>query len=168
MLSNDYHLINSKIESLSEKMLIGKHITMSFVENKTFQLWSSFMPKRKEIKNTIGSNLFSLEVFPDGYFNDFDPQNTFEKWAAVEVSHFDEIPLGMETLVIPCGLYAVFIHKGPATEAEKSYRFIFTEWLPNSEYNVDDRPHFAIMGEKYKKDDPSSEEEIWIPVKNKI
>ncbi|WP_163409723.1 GyrI-like domain-containing protein [Flavobacterium ajazii] len=159
--------MEARIENLVEKKLIGKHITMSFTENRTFQLWSSFMPKRKEIQKTIDSNLYSLEVFPVGHFNDFDPQNTFEKWAAVEVSDFSETPSGMEPLIIPNGLYAVFIHKGPATEAEKSYRFIFTEWLPNSEYNVDDRPHFAVMTENYKKDDPDSEEEIWIPIKNK-
>jgi len=160
--------MEARIEILTGKKLVGKHITMSFVENKTFQLWSSFMPERKEIKNPIDSNLYSLEVFPVGYFNHFDPKNTFEKWAAIEVSDFNEVPLNMEILIIPIGMYAVFIHKGPATEAEKTYHFIFTEWLPNSEYNVDDRPHFAVMTEKYKKDDPDSEEEIWIPVKNKI
>ena len=160
--------MEARIETLIEKKLIGKHITMSFVENKTFQLWSSFMPERKEIKNSKDSNLYSLEVFPVGYFNHFDPKNTFEKWAAVEVSDINEVPLNMETLIIPTGTYAVFIHKGSAAEADKTYRFIFTEWLPNSEYNVDDRPHFAVMTEKYKKDDPDSEEEIWIPVKNKI
>lgn len=160
--------MEARIETLNEKKLIGKHISMSFIENKTFQLWSSFMPEKKEIKNSIDSNLYSLEVFPVGYFNHFDSKNTFEKWAAIEVSDFNEIPSNMETLIIPTGTYAVFIHKGPATEADKTYRFIFTEWLPNSEYNVDERPHFAVMTEKYKKDDPDSEEEIWIPIKNKI
>ncbi|MGO4773309.1 GyrI-like domain-containing protein [Flavobacterium sp. W22_SRS_FK3] len=157
-----------RIEILTEKKLIGKHITMSFVDNKTFQLWSSFMPVRKEIKSSIDSNLYSLEVFPVEYFDHFNPKNTFEKWAAIEVSDFDEIPSVTEALIIPSGMYAVFIHKGPATEADKTCHFIFTEWLPDSEYNVDDRPHFAVMAETYKKDDPDSEEEIWIPVKNKV
>ena len=80
---------------------------------------------------------------------------------------FNELPHEMETLVIPRGLYAVFIHKGPASEGEKTYRNIFETWLPGSSYDIDSRPHFAVMGEKYKKDDPDSEEEIWIPVKNK-
>lgn len=160
--------MDSRIETLAGKKLIGKHITMSFVENKTFQLWSGFMPERKKFRNPIDSNLYSIEVFPEGYFNNFNPKNTFEKWAAVEVSDLNEIPAGMESLLIPDGLYAVFIHKGSSTEAEKSYRFIFTEWLPDSQYSVDDRPHFAVMTENYQKDDPNSEEEIWIPVKNKV
>lgn len=157
----------AKIKILPEKKLIGKHIVMSFLENKTFQLWSSFMPRRKEIKNVINANLYSLEVFPIAHFNNFDPGNTFQKWAAVEVSDFDEIPREMTPLVIPEGLYAVFVHKGPQSEGHKTYHSIFVEWLPNSEYMVDERPHFAIMDERYKKDDPDSEEEIWIPITNK-
>jgi AraC family transcriptional regulator len=157
----------NRIETLAEKKLIGKHITMSYIENKTFELWCDFMPRRKEIKNSIDTDLYSLEVYPVGYFDNFKPADEFEKWAAIEVYDFDEIPPEMESLLIPSGLYAVFIHKGAATEAHKTYNAIFIEWLPNSPYTVDDRPHFAIMGRKYKKDNPESEEEIWIPIKNK-
>ncbi|MEN2400922.1 GyrI-like domain-containing protein [Flavobacterium sp. MC2016-06] len=156
-----------RIEILTEKQLIGKHIEMSFIENKTFQLWNSFMPKRRFIRSSVDANLYSLEVFPEAYFDNFDPNNVFQKWAAVEVSNFDHIPSEMEALIIPSGLYAVFIHLGPQTEGHKTYHSIFVEWLPNSEYTVDNRPHFAVMDEKYKKDDPDSEEEIWIPIKNK-
>jgi AraC family transcriptional regulator len=159
--------MNAQIKILTEKKLIGKSISMSFMENKTFQLWSSFMPGRTEIKNTVDSTLYSLEVFPNGYFDNFDAARTFQKWAAVEVKNLKTIPSEMESLIIPTGIYAVFIHKGPATEAHQTYHSIFAEWLPNSEYTVDDRPHFAVMDERYKKDDPDSEEEIWIPIKNR-
>lgn len=159
--------MEARIEIASEKKLIGKHIVMSFIENKTFQLWNSFMPRRKEITNSIDSNFYSLEVFPNGHFDNFDPNRSFQKWAAVEVSTFEEIPQGMETLTIPTGLYAVFIHKGPQSEGHKTYHSIFVEWLPNSGYTVDERPHFAVMGDQYKKEDPDSEEEIWIPIINK-
>ncbi|SNR82612.1 GyrI-like domain-containing protein [Flavobacterium sp. ov086] len=159
--------MEAQIKIFTEKKLLGKHIEMSFIENKTFQLWNSFMPRRKEIKNVLNSNLYSLEVFPVGHFDNFEASNTFQKWAAVEVSDFDIIPKDMETLIISTGLYAVFIHKGPASEGHKTYHSIFVEWLPNSDYTIDERPHFAVMDEKHKKDDPDSEEEIWIPIKNK-
>lgn len=157
--------MEDRIEILPEKKLIGKHINMSFIENRTFQLWSGFMPRRKEIKNTKDSVLYSLEVFPLNHFDNFDANEIFQKWAAVEVENFNEVPEGMETLIIPTGLYAVFIHKGPQSEGHKTYHSIFAEWLPQSEYVVDYRPHFAVMDEKYKKEDPDSEEEIWIPIK---
>jgi len=37
--------------------------------------------------------------------------------------------------------------------------------VPSSDYELDNRPQFEILGQKYKNNDPSSEEEIWIPVK---
>ncbi|MEP1984886.1 MAG: GyrI-like domain-containing protein, partial [Maribacter dokdonensis] len=41
------------------------------------------------------------------------------------------------------------------------------EWIPNSEYQLDGRPHFEVLGAKYKNNDPNSEEEVWIPIKAK-
>jgi AraC family transcriptional regulator len=35
--------------------------------------------------------------------------------------------------------------------------------LPGSEYFLDNRPHFEVLGDKYKNNDPTSEEEIWKP-----
>ena len=125
------------------------------------------MPQRNTIHNVVGEDLYSLEVYDRNFFSPFRPDKEFEKWAAVEVSEFESIPDGLERLTVPTGLYAVFIYKGAATEAESMYNFIFREWLPLSNYVLDYRPHFAVMGEKYKKDSAESEEEIWIPVQPK-
>lgn len=85
----------------------------------------------------------------------------------MEVTNFNSVPEKMKTLVIPSGLYAVFNYKGSAAEAAKFYQYIFATWLPDSDYILDNRPHFALMGEKYKNDSQDSEEEIWIPLRNK-
>ena len=155
------------IETMPERKFIGKRKNMSFSDNKTYELWSGFMPQRKEIRNPIGSELYSIEVYPQSFFVDFNPDATFEKWAAVEVMDFNLVPDHMETLISPEGLYAIFIHKGSASEGPKTYNYIFRAWLPASEYQLDNRPHFAVMGDKYKQDDPASEEELWIPVSPK-
>ena len=157
-----------RFENLSEKILIGKRIKMSFLNNKTFELWQAFMPKRKEIINCKGTELYSVEVYPPLFFETFSNEVEFEKWAAVEVSSLNTIPDGMESLVLPKGLYAVFIHKGLASKGFKTYQYIFQSWIPSSEYQLDNRPHFAIMGDKYKNEDPDSEEEIWIPIKKRL
>ncbi len=157
-----------RIASSPTKKLIGQKTTLSFSENKTFALWNKFMPRKKEIKNVIGSELFSVEIYPDNFFSVFNPITPFEKWAAVEVSENETVPTEMESLIIQEGWYAVFIHKGLASDGPITYNYIFKEWLPQSEYELDNRPHMAIMGEKYKNDSPDSEEEIWIPVKEKV
>lgn len=156
-----------RIETLAEKKLVGQRVMMSFADNKTFKLWRAFMPQRHQIQNPTDANLYSVEIYAPSFWREFDSHAEFEKWAAVEVSEWQSVPAEMETLTIPAGLYAVFIHEGPASEGPKTYGYIFNTWLPNSDYHLDDRPHFALMGEKYKNDDPNSEEEIWIPIRSK-
>jgi AraC family transcriptional regulator len=73
----------------------------------------------------------------------------------------------MESFLLTGGLYAVFIHKGSASAGPKTFQYIFGTWIPNSIYDVDNRPHFEILGNKYKNEDPDSEEEVWIPIKLK-
>ncbi|MBK9105085.1 MAG: GyrI-like domain-containing protein [Saprospiraceae bacterium] len=153
------------LELLPEKILIGRKTRMSFVENRTRELWQSFMPRRREIANVVNTILYSVEQYDSHFFDAFNPAAEFTKWAVVEVSGADHVPDGMEVLVVPSGQYAVFIHKGPASKGAETYEYIFRTWLPASAYALDDRPHFALMGDKYKHDDPDSEEEIWIPVK---
>lgn len=159
--------MNPRIEIVPEKKFVGKRLTMSFSDNKTPELWRRFMPRRREIVGIPGRKLYSIEVYPADFFDEFDPENKFEKWAAVEVTNFDKVSLEMEKLVSPEGLYAVFVHGGTAADGVKTYQNIFINWLPNSEFAADLRPHFAVMGEKYKNDDPNSEEEIYIPIKPK-
>jgi AraC family transcriptional regulator len=100
-------------------------------------------------------------------FENFNPDTLFEKWAAIEVNNFVKIPDRMETYSLPGGLYAVFVYRGPASGGAKAFEYIFRSWLPHSEYSLDNRPHFELLGEKYKNEDPDSEEEIWIPIKPK-
>lgn len=157
-----------RLETLHEKKLIGQHLTLTYTDNRTTDLWKSFMPRRKEIKNNLNTDLISMQIYTSDFdFQHFNPNITFEKWAAVEVSDFANLPEGLETYTLPSGLYAVFIHKGPAHEGERTFRYIFENWIPRSLYTIDGRPHFEILGENYKHDDPVSEEEVWIPVKMK-
>ena len=40
----------------------------------------------------------------------------------------------------------------------------FETWLPAYGFVLANRPHFEVLGAKYKNNDPASEEEIWIPI----
>lgn len=153
------------IKTISAKKLIGMHLTMSLVNNKTGELWSSFMPKHKEIANVVGTDLYSLQVYKEDYFANFNPAAEFEKWALTEVQDLDTIPHGMEAFNLSGGLYAVFHYKGNPANGAEVFRYIFQEWLPQSSYRLDERPHFELLGDKYKNGSDDSEEEIWIPIK---
>ncbi len=155
-----------RLVDIGEKKLMGMHIQTSLGNSKTRDLWGGFMPRRKEISNTINNNLFSIQYYDeDMEFSSFSPQTIFTSWAVVEVNDFDNIPQGMEDCTLEGGLYAVFVHIGATNIFDKTAQYIFEEWLPQSIYKVDTRPHFEIMGEKYLgPDNPQSEEDVWLPI----
>lgn len=155
-----------RIEILKDKKLMGNRLTMSLINNKTGELWRNFMHIRREITNNLSNDLFSMQIYNVDYFSEFNPAKEFEKWAAIEVSDFNNVPKDMETFFLKGGLYAVFDYKGSSNDSS-IFQYIFGSWLPNSEYLLDNRPHFEILGEKYKNADPDSEEEIWIPIRQK-
>jgi len=157
--------LNPIIKTFPITKFIGKNLSFTYADYRAFELWSSFMPQRKNIQNVLGTNLYKIQINPENF--DFHPTTPFVKWAAVEVSSFDSVPDEMEKLEIESGLYAVFQYKGDQQGAAAFFNSIYSEWLPNSDYALENRPQFEILGEKYKNNDPNSEEEIWIPIKLK-
>ena len=150
-----------RIQTLPATMLVGKKSITSFANNNTYKLWQSFSPRKIEIEHSINNDNYAVEIYPTTtFFQNFDPTSQFEKWAAIAVSKIEEIPKGMQSLTIPEGLYAVFPYKGKPSEAMKTFRYIYSEWLPNSEYEIDSRPYFALMCDKYKGEHLESEEEF--------
>ncbi len=158
--------MTSRIELLEEKRLIGYHVKMSMINNLTGQLWGQFAPRIKEIQNRASEDKISLQIYPLSYFEQFNPNTEFEKWATAEVADFENTPAGMKSLILERGLYAVFEYKGSSSD-NSVFEFIFSKWLPDSKYEVDDRPHFEVLGSNYRNNDQDSEEEIWIPIRGK-
>jgi AraC family transcriptional regulator len=147
------------------KLLTGVRRRMSFVKDGTSEIWREFRRREGHIERRIGSESYSVKVYYAGYsFANFDPAAEFDKWAAAEVSGDCE---GFDTLEIPAGKYAVFIHKGTAADAPRTFGYIFGEWLPGSGYELADRPHFEVLPAGYDPFDTQAEEEIWVPIEEK-
>lgn len=155
-----------RIEKLKEKRLVGNCMKMSLSNNKTRELWSQFAPRIKEISNRTSEDKISMQIYPPLYYKQFNPTTEFEKWATVEVKDFEHIPSRMKSFTLLEGLYAVFDYKGSSSDTS-IFEYIFSKWLPASNYIVDNRPHFEVLGSKYSNNDPNSEEEIWIPIQEK-
>lgn len=155
-----------RIVDLPSRTLVGIQITTSLAKNDTPALWRSFLSRRSEISGLQSSDLYSAAVYPTGYYETFDPTREFEKWAAIHVEPSATVPSGMQTLSIE-GIYAVFVHTGPAHTAPATFQYIFTVWLPQSDFVVDHRPHFEIMTEHYRPESEDSTEELYIPVRRR-
>ena len=156
-----------RIEDIDERNLVGIKIRTSIAENANRELWQRFKPLARNIRGRASTDFYSVEEFDAATsFESFTPETQFEKWAAVDVSNLNDVPDEMETLTLS-GKYAVFLHAGLASEFPATSGYIFGEWIPASEYAVDQRPHFEIMTADYRSDDPEAKEEIWVPIKSK-
>lgn len=158
------------IIELSEKLFVGIRIQTSLAANETLALWQRFKPLVKAIPHRANPDFYSVEIYDKtlDFITHFSPTTRFEKWAAVEVTQVENIPEKMESLVIPGGLYAVFVHHGPAHTYPQTARNFFGSWLPDSAYQLDDRPHFEVMTPQYQPNDPNAQEAIWVPVKTRL
>lgn len=153
-----------EIVHIDKKLLVGQALDMSLMDNKTFELFSGFMPQRNQISNAVSTDIYEVMQYNTNHFKAFSPNNRFTKWATLEVSNHNHIPKGMQPLVLEEGLYAKFVYKGLPKDFGTLMRYILSKWLPQSGYQLDDRPHFNVLGEKYKNNDPSSEEDVFVPL----
>lgn len=157
---------NPQIILLDELVLAAECVQMSFANDMTATLWKSFAPKISSIPNRIGIDRYSVQVYPDAsFFDDFSFDAHFKKYAAIQVADYDGQITGVEKLVIKQGEYAVFDYIGRPSHPEAVFKYIFYEWLPSSSYELDNRPHMAVMGEGYKGEHDESEEKFFIPLR---
>ncbi|MCF1192949.1 GyrI-like domain-containing protein [Mangrovimonas sp. AS39] len=145
--------------------VVGVHAPATFqtIAHVTGNLARAFMPRRKEIENRIGTHSFSIQDY-DAVLNNISPQTSFEKWVGVEVSDFENVPEGMNPLVLQGGAYLVIDFEGSPSDFPKLWQFILQEWLPSSNYKLDERPHFEKLPKTYNPLNPINKEEVWVPL----
>ena len=150
-----------RIEIIEPKKLIGFSIITSFQDDKTPIVWRKFMMRKNEITNRISDQLISLQIYPEN----FTPNQTFKKYALAEVSDFENLPEEFETFELKNGKYLVFNYKGKAENGPEIFGYIFQKFIPENQFEVDNRPHFEIFGDDYNPQNDFAEEEIWIPIR---
>jgi len=157
-----------RIENIAEIKLAGMKANMQMSDNKTFELWHKFMSHKKYILNNISEDLYSVQLFnPELKLENFNQNTYFTKWAAIEVADFETIEPFFETLIIPNSMYASYLFIGTPDQFPASFQQFISNWLMPSQYILDERPHFQIMGKNYRNNDPNSEEMVFIPIKMK-
>ena len=153
-----------ELEETDGFTLVGKRCRMSLTDDQTPRLWGSLMSEQTSWPDRSDDILYHVDVYPDlEYFESFNPVRTFDRWACLKPSSSSN--QAYDLLEIPAGKYAKFRYKGHPKKAGLAYGYLFNEWLPNSGYELADRPHLALMGSKYINDSDESEEELWIPLR---
>ncbi|MBO3700626.1 GyrI-like domain-containing protein [Roseivirga sp. E12] len=146
--------------------LVGLHCKTSMVQNNIPMLWTVFRRRQHEIKNTINNGRFGVSDYKNLKVSQFTPSAMIGKWATVEVSSQEEIPEEMVVYNLSGGLYARFMHKGGKKNVQMSFEYIYSTWLPNTKYEIDNRDHFEHYPKVYLgPENPESELFIFLPIK---
>ncbi len=141
--------------------LWGINQTMCGKADGTQFLWESFL---QNWKSKIAScDLISLQVYPEHYFEAYNPELNFVKWAGFIGNQDVEKPEELNKLIVPGGLYAQFeIPLG--TNGFSFFSAVFSQWIPQSGYGISNRPHYEIFDLAYQAKLPGAKERICIPI----
>jgi AraC family transcriptional regulator len=127
------------------------------------RLWDDFNQRGKEVKHAVYEAALGICYYEPKYEQD----SPFTYMAGWKVTRVEDIPEGMTARTVPASDYAVFEHKGALDTLQKTYDYIFREWLPASEYEMAKQDDFEWYDDRFKFGAADSIMEIWIPIKKK-
>lgn len=87
-----------------------------------------------------------------------------EYMCGVEVSDFAGIPPELDHLQIPRQTYAVFTHEGHVSILQETWRAIWEEWYPRSNYMAANSPDFERYDGSFDHASGKGGIELWFPV----
>ena len=146
-----------------EKLLVG---TSFFVHNDIeindlSKEWGLFRNEVHTIKNVIKPERY----YQVQYWSDNQDLDGMYFFIGIEVSKLEDINPLFVLKTIPAGKYLRFIHKGLANKVGYTYKYIYNQFLPNTDYILNKPFNFEFYGAKclgpYNE---KSESEIYIPV----
>jgi len=126
--------------------------------------WEIFLKLNVGINWKDCNKAYGVEFFTEEFYH----ENKWFYMVAMEMPDLSEIPMNMVGKVIPANSYAVFTAKGGIKNLPKTSRHGHEEWLPKSKCKEADWFEFELYDERAKDvDDPNSEIDIYIPIREK-
>lgn len=65
----DFRFMEPEIRNLEAVKFVGISDQMSLIEDRTFKLFSTFIPRRNEVINAISTSIFNLRVYDKDYLS---------------------------------------------------------------------------------------------------
>jgi len=148
-----------EIVTMPERHAVGtvQNYTMDTREKIGAQ-WHAFFQTGYDIPNVLNDVMLGVSFGQDG-------QGGFSYAVAREVSPVpDAVPEGTCVVTLAAGEYAVLRAEGPMQELPATFDWLFTEWLPNSDYEIREGAVFERYPPHADQFNPVMEYEIWAAV----
>jgi len=156
--------LQPEIITKPELMVIGLSTIYKYDSFDVMNMWSVFKDYREKIPNMIPDTC-GFGIYENYKENESDDSDTvFTYLCCVEVLSLNEIPQGMVGRTIPEQTYAVFTHKGMVDNMDTTLRYIWGDWLPNSQYSYANRPDFELYSKRFIHNSEKSELDLYIPI----
>ncbi len=144
-MKTSYYGIDSEKNNLSEKVM---------------GLWDSFLPRMSEIKNAVPNIGYGII---EQTANDAELLNYY---SVAKVNTIDVLPEHMMSLALPAQQYATFEHKGNPRQLDNTVNYIYSTWLPQSNYRHTNAADIELYGEEYIPDNEASLIYYSIPIES--
>ncbi len=148
---------------LEEKILVGLSYFVSG-SLKGLELsveWNNFMKMLDLINNKITPERY----YQIQYWSESQDMEGMHFFIGIEVENLKNINPQFVIKIIPQGTYLKFIHKGLAKNVGFTYRYIYNEFLPDTDYRLSMPFNFEYCGENYLSPyNEQSESYLFIPV----
>jgi AraC family transcriptional regulator len=138
--------MQSEIVEFDSLKCYGIFKSMSLKEDQTRSLWveaMSVMLNAADFKEA-----YSLQEYPADFFQAYDPNKEFRKWALVEAKCFKYKPEGFKEFEIPAGRYARFFLEDRRSGGLFFSR-VFSEYLPAAGLHLRQAPHFEVLARNW-------------------
>jgi AraC family transcriptional regulator len=160
--------MNILITSIEPRLLSGQKIWTSMASQETSKLWRPFRQAIREKEGLSPTKFYSIGRYgKEMTRGDFTVDSQFEKCAAITEA-ISSCPPDFEEIRLEGGLYAAFSHRGSIAKFQSTVHEFMMEWLPKSNYRLDDRAHFETFDETYDPFAEDSVELIHVPIIEKV
>jgi AraC family transcriptional regulator len=169
-INADYLYQSEKVRNKPPKVLELPRIILSGISffladnSKVTDLsgqWGQFMQEVHTIKNRLQPEKF----YQVQYWSETQDLSGLYFFIGVEVSDINEVQPQFVLKIIPGSRYLQFIHKGLANKVGYTYKYIYNQFLPETDYKLTKPFNFEFYGEKcLGPRNPESESEIYIPI----
>jgi AraC family transcriptional regulator len=161
--SDKIRYVPPELIELPEKILIG----ISFFVSDDVELsdlsneWMRLINEVQTIKNkTVPERYYQVQ-----FWSDNQELGGLYFFTGTEVTEVADLNPLFVVKTIPKGKYLRFIHKGFSNKVGYTYKFIYTQFLPDTDFKLTKPFNFEYYGERYKGPfNEQSESEIYIPV----
>ena len=123
--------------------------------------WGQFTQEVHSMKNNVRPERF----YQVQYWSEKQELYGLYFFIGAEVNNINEVQSQFVIKIIPNGRYLRFIHKGLANRVGYTYKYIYNQFLPETDYKLTKPFNFEFYGKKFFGPyNPESESEIYIPI----